>query len=229
MEHATIFVQRSKVKIQKRIDYLSPVDLTCRHRRGAAGVPVVVERAVAPVPLAITPTEGGHTQAGGGDPVDGPPEKDVAGLTAFVFLPLIGDECGIGQKIVQKVCIEAILVGELLAKLVTLNPSGLLGFGEVERDFRGVPLQLSSCYMTFDTPSLPNEGVGIEIDDVFHRLDFCFSSNDTADVRQGFSLTEFFDVGVRPTSTAERERQFVGLARSNHKRVIFHFDVFSFL
>ncbi len=94
---------------------------TCTHRRRVGAVPVAGEPVVAPVPPAVVPVEAADVQAATAAAVDGAPEEGVAGIPVSIRLPLIGDELGVREQVVEDIGVEDGLLRQLLAELVAFD------------------------------------------------------------------------------------------------------------
>ena len=103
--------------------------------------------------------------------VDGAPEEDVPGVALFIFLPVIGDQVRVGEQVIEDIGVENGFAVQRLSELVALDILAvLLTFVEVELDFRRVPFErtasVAGLLVLFDFPTVRNERVGIEINDV---------------------------------------------------------------
>ena len=144
---------------------------TCTQQSRVVAVEVAVEPAVAPAPPAAVPAEAADAQAADRVAVDRPPEEDVAGVAAFIGLPFLGNEVGVGEQVVEDVRVQHGLVGQTLTELVALDVlATLLAVVEVELDLRRVEGELAALLVLFDFPAVGHEGVGIAVDDgAVHR------------------------------------------------------------
>lgn len=114
-----------------------------------------------PVPPAAVPVEVTHAQVATAVAVDGAPEEDV------LVLPLLGDEVGVLEQVVKDIGVKDRLALKLLAELVAIDVlATLLALRQVELDLVGVELPLSALLVLLDGPTIGNDGVGVEVDDV---------------------------------------------------------------
>ena len=138
------------------------------------------------MPLLTVPVEVTDTQVAVRVAIDGAPKE--YGLT----LPLLGDELGIGQQVVQNAGVQNGLTFQLLAKLVALDGTTLLLVAEVEFDFVGVPTELATLDVLFDLPAVRHVGIGIAVDDVVLDDDFSVA---TQEALSSFHTAELVDDG----------------------------------
>ena len=89
-------------------------------------MPAVVEPAVAPVPPVAVPVEVADEQVAIAAAVDSAPEEDVAGVPVSIRLPLIGDEFGVREQVVEDIGVEDELLRQLLAELVAFDDLAIL-------------------------------------------------------------------------------------------------------
>ena len=81
--------------------------------------------------------------------VDGSPEEDV------LILPVLGNEVGIGEQIIEDVGIENRFAVQLLAEVVALDGLALLlRLGEKELYLRSFPLERSTLLVLLDLPTV---------------------------------------------------------------------------
>ncbi len=183
------------------------------------GAPATAEPAVAPAPPVAAPVEVANAQAPVRAAVDRTPEKDVASIPVFIFLPLLGDEVWVGQQVVKQNRVENVLALQLLAKLVALNRSAILGRVEVEGDFRRVPLKPATPLVILYLPAVGNNGVGVEVDEMLFHYELGASLYDIADAREKISTGQLFDLGVSKPIPLESVLEFTGLINIKYERV----------
>lgn len=98
-------------------------------------------------------------------------------------LPLLGDEVRASEQVVEQVDVEGCPLRQLLAELVTLDILAiLLLLGEIQRDLGGIPLEYSALAVLLDRPSVRDERIGVEIDEVIRGDDLGVAEQDFAEV-----------------------------------------------
>lgn len=186
--------------------------LTCAQHSRAVVVPSVDEPVAAPAPPVAVPVEATDAQTTTGVAVDRTPEKN-----RFTF-PVLRNEVGIGEQVVKNVSVQDRLAGKFLAEIVAFHHVAvLLTFGAEELHKRDVQLEMSALLVLFDFPAVGDEGVGIAVDDVFHRGDGGLLAEHAPNVGKDTSLAKLLDLVVRIVCTTKRHLEFVGLTNIEHK------------
>ena len=174
-----------------------------------------MEPVVAVVPPDAKPAEATDAEVVTTVAEDGPPEKNA------LTLPLLGDQIGMSQTKIEKVCIHNWLGFELFTKLVTQNYLAvLLVLRQMKPDPARVPLQESTLLVFDDTPFVVgNPGIGIKIDEMLNRLDFRTTKQHFSHSGQHVTFGKKLDFLVRPITSSKREFQFIGLSNIEHQFV----------
>ncbi len=187
-------------------------------------MPVVVEPVVAPVPPAVEPAEVADVQAAIAVAVDGAPEEDVAGIPVSIRLPLIRDEFGVREQVVEDIGVEDELLRQLLAELVAFDDLAiLLAAGEEELDLFGVELPLAALLVFLDGEAIfgPRvEGVGVAVNDVLDLRDDRVAEQDLAELTELVAFTGRVNQLLRPVVACERHLEFG--SETNIEREIAH-------
>ena len=152
-------------------------DLTCAHQSRAEGVEAVAHPAEVPVPRTAVPVQVPNAQAAVGVAVDGAPERHP------LILPLLGDELGMGQQVVQDVGVECGLLCELTKEIVAHDAlvAALLR-GEVELHMGGVPGEDASPGVLLHVPAGGDERRGVAVDNTWDGGDGGEATNYVAEV-----------------------------------------------
>ncbi len=197
---------------------------TCTHRRRVVATPVVAEPVGAPVPPAVAPVEVADVQVANAVAVDGAPEEDVAGIPVSIRLPLIGDEFGVREQVVEDIGVEDGLLRQLLAELVAFDDLAiLLTAGEEELDLFGVELPLATLLVLFDGEAIAHprvEGVGIAVDDVLDLRDDRVAEQNLAELTELVAFTGRVNQLLCPIVPCERHLEFG--SETNIEREIAH-------
>ena len=98
---------------------------TCTHSREVDAVPPFVVPAVAPAPL-VAEIETADAQVAIAVAIDSTPEEDVAGVPVSIRLPLIWNEFGMREQVVEDVGVKDGLLHQLLAELVAFDDLAIL-------------------------------------------------------------------------------------------------------
>ena len=184
-------------------------------------MPVEAEPGAATVPPAAAPVEAANEQAAVTAAVHRTPEEDIAGVATFIGLPLLGNEVGVGEQVVEDVGVQNGLLGEFLAELIADDGAPiLLTVRKIELYLRLLEGELAGLLVRLDFPTvlLPRvEGGGIAVDGVIHRRYGSVGKQDAADFGEDIALAEPLDVVVTVIRAAKCELEFVGLANIEHQ------------
>ena len=184
----------------------------------------MAEPAVAPAPPAAAPAEAADAQAAVAAAVDGAPEEDVAGIPVSIRLPLIRDEFGVREQVVEDIGVEDELLRQLLAELVAFDDLAiLLAAGEEELDLFGVELPLAALLVFLDGEAIfgPRvEGVGVAVNDVLDLRDDRVAEQDLAELTELVAFTGRVNQLLRPVVACERHLEFG--SETNIEREIAH-------
>lgn len=179
----------------------------------------------APVPPAAVPVEAADAQVAVAVAVDGAPEEDVADVPVSIRLPLIGDEFGVREQVVEDVGVEDGLLRQLLAELVALDDLPvLLAAGEEELDLFGVELPLAALLVFLDGETIIGpriEGVGIAVNDVLDLRNDRAAEQDLAELTELVAFTGRVNQLLRPVVACERHLEF-GSETNIERKMIAH-------
>lgn len=157
--------------------------------------------------------------------VDGAPEEDVADVPVSIRLPLIGDEFGVREQVVEDVGVEDGLLRQLLAELVALDDLPvLLAAGEEELDLFGVELPLAALLVFLDGETIIGpriEGVGIAVNDVLDLRNDRAAEQDLAELTELVAFTGRVNQLLRPVVACERHLEF-GSETNIERKMIAH-------
>ena len=187
-------------------------------------MPADDEPDAAPVPPAAAPVEAADVQVANAVAVDSAPEEDVAGIPVSIRLPLIRDEFGMREQVVEDVGVEDGLLRQLLAELVAFDGLPiLLTAGEEELDLFGVELPLAALLVFLDGEAIVGpriEGVGVAVNDVLDLRDDRAAEQDLAELTELVALTGRVNQLLRPVVACERHLEFG--SETNIERKIAH-------
>jgi len=121
--------------------------------------------------------------------IDGAPEKDIAGVAIFIPLPVLGNEVGVLEQVVQNIRVQDRLTKELLAQLVTPDvlPVLLVGVNVQLHQSRG-KIELATLPVLKDLPAGWNVWVGIAVDEMPERRDDCVTKQHLTELGESTTL-----------------------------------------
>ncbi len=195
-------------------------------RSGTVVVEAVGEPAVAPAPAAVVPVEIAHAEVAVRVAVDRAPEEHE------LPLPLLGNEGGVGEQVVQNASVQDRLVGKLLAKLVADDRlARSLILGQIEFDPGVVPLQLSALLVLFHLPAVGQTGVFIAVDEMLRQGDLGLPPREEQEHSEFGVRTQLGDVIGGETLGFQSVTELVHLAdgKQGRHRPLLRFWTRSFL
>lgn len=130
----------------------------------------VVEPAVAPAPLPVAPVQVPDAQVVIGVAIDRAPEEDEPRPTLLVGLPVLGDEIGVGEQVVEDIGIEHGLGHQLLPEVVPHDATRPLGWVKVELDLARVEHELTTSLVLDHAPVARNERDSVAVDEATLNL-----------------------------------------------------------
>ena len=147
-------------------------------------IPAFVELVAAPVPHFTIPTEVADKQLALRVAVDGAPEEHIFAL------PLLRNEMGVLEQVIENIGVEDRLVLEQLAKFIALDGASLLLIAEIKFDSVRVPDELSTLDVFLDLPKAGDVGVAVAVDGAGLDDDLGVTSEETLDAFHSAELIE---------------------------------------